>query len=61
MAYAKAKALASKQAQAVCNLIKKAKPSVITTTLLYPSTKAPLAAKGAKWVEVSYRVDGFKS
>ena len=56
---AKAKALATAQAKAVCAMIKKAKPSVITSIALYPSTKAPLAAKGAKWVAVSYRVDSF--
>jgi uncharacterized repeat protein (TIGR02543 family) len=56
---AKAKALATTQAKAICSMIKKAKPSVITAIALYPSTKAPLAAKGAKWVAVSYRVDSF--
>jgi uncharacterized repeat protein (TIGR02543 family) len=56
---AKAKARAATQAKAVCAMIKKAKPSVITSIALYPSTKAPLAAKGAKWVAVSYRVDSF--
>jgi hypothetical protein len=56
---AKAKALATSQAKAVCAMIKKAKPSVVTSIALYPATKAPLAAKGAKWVAVSYRVDSF--
>jgi hypothetical protein len=59
--YLKAKALASKQAKAVCDLIKKQKKTIITSTLLYPSSKAPKAAAGAKWVAVSYRVDGYKS
>jgi uncharacterized repeat protein (TIGR02543 family) len=59
--YAKAKLLASKQAKAVCALIKKQKKTIITSTLLYPSSKAPKAAAGAKWVAVSYRVDGYKS
>jgi uncharacterized repeat protein (TIGR02543 family) len=57
---AKAKALANVQAKAVCAMIKKAKPSVVTAIAIYPSTKAPLAAKGARWVAVSYRVDSFK-
>jgi hypothetical protein len=57
---AKAKALATTQATAVCKMIKKAKPTVITKIVLYPSTKAPKAAQGAKWVAVSYRVDSFK-
>ena len=58
---AKAKALATTQATAVCKMIKKAKPTVITKIVLYPSTKAPKAAQGAKWVAVSYRVDSFKA
>ena len=57
---AKAKPLATTQATAVCKMIKKAKPTVITKIVLYPSTKAPKAAQGAKWVAVSYRVDSFK-
>jgi uncharacterized repeat protein (TIGR02543 family) len=56
----KAKALATTQATAVCKMIKKAKPTVITKVVLYPSTKAPKAAQGAKWVAISYRVDSFK-
>ncbi|CAN2193655.1 Fibronectin type III [Candidatus Nanopelagicaceae bacterium] len=59
--YSKAKALASKQAKAVCALIKAQKKTIVTSTILYPSSKAPKAANGAKWVAVSYRVDGFKS
>ena len=58
--YAKAKLLASKQAKAVCAMIKKQKKTIITSTLLYPSSKAPKAAAGSKWVAVSYRVDGYK-
>jgi uncharacterized repeat protein (TIGR02543 family) len=59
--YSKAKALASKQAKAVCAMIKAQKKTIVTSTVLYPSSKAPKAANGAKWVAVSYRVDGFKS
>ena len=58
---AKAKALATTQATAVCKMIKKAKPTVVTKIVLYSSTKAPKAAQGAKWVAVSYRVDSFKA
>jgi hypothetical protein len=57
----KAKALAKLQADAICKMIKKAKPSVITKIVLYSSTKAPKAAQGAKWVAISYRVDSFKT
>lgn len=55
----KATALAKSQATAVCALIKKTNKSVKTSIVVYPATKAPKAAVGAKWVGVSYRVDGF--
>jgi uncharacterized repeat protein (TIGR02543 family) len=58
--YAKAKALAQSQAKAVCSMIKNQKKTIVTTTLLYPASKAPKAAVGSKWVTVSYRVDSFK-
>ena len=58
---AKATALAKSQATAVCAIIKKARPTLKTSILLLPAKSAPLAAKGAKWVAVSYRVDGFKA
>jgi hypothetical protein len=56
----KANALAKSQASAVCALMKKTNKSLKTSILIYPATKAPKAAVGAKWVGVSYRVDGFK-
>jgi uncharacterized repeat protein (TIGR02543 family) len=52
---------AKKQATAVCSIIKKMKPALITKVILVSSKKAPKAAVGAKWVAVSYRVDGYKS
>ena len=58
--YAIAKAKAQAQAGSVCNLIKRYKKSLVTSILIYPATKAPKAAIGAKWVAVSYRVDGIK-
>ena len=58
--YAKAKALASRQAKVVCALIKVQKKTIATSVVLYPASKAPKAASGAKWVAVSYRVDGYK-
>jgi hypothetical protein len=61
MTITKAKALANTQAKAICAMIKKAKPTVVTAIALHSSTKAPLAATGAKWVAVSYRVDSFKN
>lgn len=58
---AKAKLKATSQATAVCKLIKAQRKTITTKVVVYPSTKAPKAAAGAKWVAVSYRVDGFKS
>ena len=58
---AKAKALAMAQANAICKMIKKAKPNIVTKIVIYSSTKAPKAAQGARWVAISYRVDSFKS
>ena len=52
---------AKKQATAVCSIIKRMKPTLITKVILVSSKKAPKAAVGAKWVAVSYRVDGYKS
>ena len=56
----KANALAKSQATAVCALMKKTNKTLKTSILIYPATKAPKAAVGAKWVGVSYRIDGFK-
>jgi hypothetical protein len=57
---AKATALAKKQASAVCSIVKKTKPTLKTSILIRPATSAPKAAVGAKWVAISYRVDGFQ-
>jgi hypothetical protein len=56
----KATALAKSQATAVCAQMKKANKTLKTSIVIYPATKAPKAAAGAKWVGVSYRIDGFK-
>ena len=57
----KANALAKSQATAVCMLMKKTNKTLKTSIVVYPATKAPKAATGAKWVGVSYRIDGFKN
>jgi hypothetical protein len=57
----KATALAKSQATAVCALMKKTNKTLKTSVIVYPATKAPKAATGAKWVGVSYRIDGFKN
>ena len=58
---AKAKLKATSQATAICKLIKTQRKTLRTKVVVYPASKAPQAASGAKWVAVSYRVDGFKS
>jgi len=57
----KATALAKSQATAVCALMKKTNKTLKASVVVYPATKAPKAATGAKWVGVSYRIDGFKA
>ena len=57
---AKATALAKKQASAVCSIVKKVRPTLKTSILIRPAKSAPKAAVGAKWVAISYRVDGFQ-
>jgi hypothetical protein len=57
----KATALAKSQATAVCALMKMTNKTLKTSVVVYPATKAPKAATGAKWVGVSYRIDGFKN
>jgi hypothetical protein len=52
--------LAKYQAAAVCAQMKKTNRTLKTLIVIYPATKAPKAAVGAKWVGVSYRIDGFK-
>jgi hypothetical protein len=58
---AKAKLKATSQATSICKLIKAQRKTLTTKVVVYPASKAPKAASGAKWVAVSYRVDGFKS
>jgi hypothetical protein len=53
--------LAKRQATAVCAQMKKTNKTLKTSIVIYPATKAPKAAVGAKWVGVSYRIDGFKA
>jgi hypothetical protein len=57
----KATALAKSQATAVCSLMKKTNKTLKTSIVAYPATNAPKPASGAKWVGVSYRIDGFKA
>lgn len=57
----KATSLAKSQAIAVCAQMKRINKTLKTSIVVYPSTKAPKAATGAKWVGVSYRIDGFKA
>ena len=54
----KATTLAKNQANAVCAQMKKINKTLKTSIVTYPAAKAPKAATGAKWVGVSYRIDG---
>lgn len=56
-----AQALAKRQATAVCSLMKKTNRTLKTSIVVYPASKAPKAATDAKWVGVSYRIDGFRN
>ena len=58
VSYTKATKLAKKQAGTVCNLMKSYKKDLKTKVVIYDAKKAPRAAKGAKWVTVSFRIDG---
>ncbi|CAN2184691.1 Listeria/Bacterioides repeat [Candidatus Nanopelagicaceae bacterium] len=60
MSLLEATALAKKQANALCEIIKKDRPTLSTSILIRPSESAPKAALGAQWVAVSYRVDGYE-
>ncbi len=60
MSLLEATALAKKQANALCEIIKKDRPTLSTSILIRPSESAPKAAVGAQWVAVSYRVDGYE-
>jgi uncharacterized repeat protein (TIGR02543 family) len=57
---AKASALAKKQADAVCTIIKKTHPTLKTSILIRPAKSAPKAAVGAQWVAIGYRVDSYQ-
>ncbi len=57
----KATTLAKRQASAVCAQMKKTNKTLKTSVVVYPASKAPKAAAGAKWVGVCYRIDGFKT
>jgi uncharacterized repeat protein (TIGR02543 family) len=60
LSLAKATVLAKNQANAVCVIIKKLRPTLKTSILIRPSKSAPKAAVGAQWVAISYRVDGYQ-
>ena len=57
---AKATILAKQQASAVCSIVKKVRPTIKTSILIRPAKSARPAAAGAKWVAISYRVDGIQ-
>jgi titin len=54
--YAKAKVVATKQAKALCSSMKKINPTLITKSIVYPASKAPVTTVNKKWIPISYRV-----
>jgi hypothetical protein len=57
LSYAKAKVVATKQAKALCSSMKKINPTLITKSIVYPASKAPVATVNKKWIPVSYRIE----
>ena len=47
-------------AGAVCSQMKKTNKTLKTSIVICSESQAPKADNGAKWVSVSYRIDGFK-
>jgi len=57
LTYAKAKVVATKQAKALCSSMKKINPTLITKSIVYPASKAPVTTVNKKWIPVSYRIE----
>jgi len=57
LSYAKAKVVASKQANALCSSMKKINPTLKTKSIVYPASKAPVTTVNKKWIPVSYRIE----
>lgn len=57
LSYAKAKVVATMQAKALCSSMKKINPTLITKSVVYPASKAPLTTVNKKWIPVSYRIE----
>jgi uncharacterized repeat protein (TIGR02543 family) len=57
LSYAKAKVVATKQAKALCSSMKKINPTLITKSIVYPASKAPVTTVNKKWIPVSYRIE----
>jgi uncharacterized repeat protein (TIGR02543 family) len=56
LTYAKTKVVATKQAKALCASMKKINPTLITKSIVYPASKAPVTTVNMKWIPISYRV-----
>ncbi|MEY2850322.1 MAG: hypothetical protein RJA96_193 [Actinomycetota bacterium] len=57
VSYAKAKTVAANQAKALCTSMKKINPTLVTKSIVYPASKAPVTTVNKKWIPVSYRVE----
>jgi uncharacterized repeat protein (TIGR02543 family) len=57
LSYAKAKIVATSQAKALCSSMKKINPTLMTKSIVYPASKAPVTTVNKKWIPVSYRIE----
>ena len=57
LSYSQAKTVAANQAKALCTSMKKINPTLVTKSVVYPASKAPMTTVNKKWIPVSYRVE----
>ena len=57
LSYAKAKVIATSQAKALCSSMKKINPTLLTKSIAYPASKAPMNLMYKNLIPISYRVE----
>lgn len=57
LSYSQAKVVATNRAKALCSSMKKINPTLVTKSVVYPVSKAPVTTVNKKWIPVSYRVE----
>jgi uncharacterized repeat protein (TIGR02543 family) len=55
--YSKAKVIATSQAKALCSSMKKINPTLLTKSIAYPASKAPMNPMYKNLIPISYRVE----